>query len=60
MFQAIEYRWGKSSRLSRPPFVRRVSFGSARERDEWVRNGSPFVNAPGHREPLDDPRHADA
>jgi hypothetical protein len=53
MFQAVEYVWGKSARLIRPAFVRRVSFTSSWERDEWVRNGSPFVNAPGHREALD-------
>lgn len=58
MFQAVEYVWGKSSRLTRPPFVRRVSFGSPSERDEWVRDGSPFVNAPGHRESLDDSSRA--
>ena len=50
MFQAVEYVWGKSARVSRPPFVRRVEFASTNERDEWVRNGSPFVNLPGYRE----------
>ena len=53
MFQGIEYLWGKSSRLSRPPFVRRLAFTSPNDRDEWVRNGSPFVNGPGYRESLD-------
>ena len=53
MFQAIEYLWGKSSRLSRPPFVRRLAFASPSDRDEWVRNGSPFVNGPGYRESID-------
>jgi hypothetical protein len=60
MFQAVEYVWGKNSQVARPPFVRRIAFESPRERDEWVRNGSPFVNAPGHRESLDEPSHADA
>ena len=60
MFQAVEYVWGKSSQVIRPPFVRRVAFGSPSERDEWVRNGSPFVNAPGHREPLDESSPANA
>ncbi|MBL8539598.1 MAG: hypothetical protein JNK68_04425 [Betaproteobacteria bacterium] len=52
MFQAVEYVWGKGVRVASPQFLRQVSFGSSRERDEWVRNGSPFVNAPGYREPL--------
>jgi hypothetical protein len=54
MFQAVEYVWGKSSRVIRPAFMRRVAFSSPSERDEWVRNGSPFVNGPGHRESLED------
>ena len=60
MFQAVEYVWGKTSRLTRPPFVRTVAFASPCERDEWVRDGSPFVNGPGHREPLDESSQADA
>ena len=60
MFQAIEYVWGKSSGLSGPPFVRRLAFSSLDERDEWVRDGSPFVNAPGHREPIEESSRADA
>lgn len=56
MYYAVEYLWGKTARLARPPFVRRVSFSSSKERDEWVRSGSPFVNDPGHREPLEEPR----
>ena len=60
MFQAIEYVWGKSSRLSRPPFVRRIAFSSPNERDEWIRDGSPFVNAPGYRESLEESFRADA
>ena len=59
MFQAIEYVWGKSSRLSRPPFVCRFAFSSPGERDEWVRDGSPFVNAPGHRESIEESSRAD-
>jgi hypothetical protein len=55
MFQAIEYVWGKIARLSRPPFVRRFVFNSAAERDEWVRDGSPFVNGPGYRESVGGP-----
>jgi hypothetical protein len=55
MFQAIEYVWGKSARLSRPPFVRWFVFESPAERDEWVRDGSPFVNAPGYRESVGGP-----
>lgn len=59
MFQAIEYVWGKGAEVVHPQFVRRALFASLRERDEWVRNGSPFVNAPGYREPVDDPSRAD-
>jgi hypothetical protein len=55
MFQAVEYVWGKSSQLARAPFLRRVEFASPSDRDEWVRDGSPFVNAPGHRESVDVP-----
>jgi len=60
MYQAVEYLWGKSPSVCRPPFLRRMAFQSVSEREAWVREGSPFVNAPGHREPLDDGYRAES
>jgi hypothetical protein len=40
--------------------VQRIAFTSPNERDEWIRDRSPFVNAPGYRESLEESFRADA